>query len=98
MGSLDSEVGSLTIDGAMDGKEESGGLAMVNDEVGEVRKEDCESSNDKDDDDIMGRLEKLRLGVEEPELSEEQLRINSQSQMDEVTSSANLIPMLGFLL
>ncbi|EXB66532.1 E3 ubiquitin-protein ligase [Morus notabilis] len=86
VGSLDSEVGSLTIDEAVDGKEESGDLAMVNDEVGEVRKEDCESSNDKDDDDddIMGRLEKLRLGVEEPELSEEQLRINSQSQMDEL--------------
>ncbi|PHT27216.1 hypothetical protein CQW23_33183 [Capsicum baccatum] len=35
-------------------------------------------------DDVWTRLEKLQLGVEEPELSPEQLRINDQAQEDEL--------------
>lgn len=95
MGSLKSEVGSLTVDEGVDGKEETGGLELINEaresEVREVRNEESETSKDKDKDededggeDAMERLEKLRLGVEEPEPSEEQLRNNSQSQKDEV--------------
>lgn len=93
MGSLESEVGSLTVDDGVDGKEETGGLELINEaresEVREVGNEESETSKDKDKDedggeDVMERLEKLRLGVEEPELSEEQLKNNSQSQKDEV--------------
>ena len=97
MGSLESEVGSLTVDEGVDGKEETGGLELINEaresEVGELGNEESETSKNKDKDkdkdedggeDVMERLEKLRLGVEEPELSEEQLRNNSQSQKDEV--------------
>lgn len=93
MGSLESEVGSLTVDEGVDGKEETGGLELINEaresEVREVGNEESETGKDKDKDedggeDVMERLEKLRLGVEEPELSDEQLRNNSQSQKDEV--------------
>ena len=37
-----------------------------------------------DVDDVGSRLEKLVVGVEEPELSEDRLRINAQLQEDEV--------------
>ena len=44
------------------------------------------NDDDDDDDDVVGRLDRLLSGVEEPELSEEQLRINDQLQEDEVTT------------
>ena len=40
--------------------------------------------DDDDDGDVVGRLDRLLSGVEEPELSEEQLGINDQLQEDEV--------------
>ncbi|VFR02153.1 unnamed protein product [Cuscuta campestris] len=43
-----------------------------------------EKGDNGDDDDIGRRLEELRLGVEEPVLSEEQLGINDQAQEDEL--------------
>lgn len=101
MGSLEREVGSLTADEGVDGKEETGGLELINEaresEVRELGNEESETSKntdkDKDEDggeDVMERLEKLRLGVEEPELSEEQLRNNSQSQKDELLAMESI--------
>lgn len=43
-----------------------------------------EGDGDDNDDYIQARVDKLLCKIEEPELSEEQIRINDQSQQDEV--------------
>jgi E3 ubiquitin-protein ligase RNF14 len=50
----------------------------------EEKKEESEPDNGNGVDGVVTRLEEFFLGVEEPELSEEQLRINDQLQEDEV--------------
>ena len=87
VGSLDREVGLLSIDERVDGqveneiveKEERGGengSGSKNEMVVESTKEETN--------DVMDILEEFRLSVEEPELSEEQLMTNFQSQEDQV--------------
>ncbi|PON39658.1 hypothetical protein TorRG33x02_342040 [Trema orientale] len=88
VGSSESEVGSLSIDERVNGqvekvekdeREEGGnGLGSKSEVVVESSEEE-ESSND-----VMDILEELRLSAEEPELSEEQLTCNCQSQENEV--------------
>lgn len=93
---LNSEVGSSGVDDERvnkereveeekreaQGKAKDGNLASKIEVVGGERIEALESS--KDEDDIISRLEHLRLSAEETQLSEEQLRINDQAQEDEV--------------
>lgn len=43
-----------------------------------------------EDDDVLSRLEELQLGVEEPKLSDEQLRIDDQAQEDELLAMESI--------
>ncbi|KAI3469163.1 hypothetical protein Pfo_025826 [Paulownia fortunei] len=55
-------------------------------------------SNDGDEDETVKRLEELRLGDEEPELSEELLSINEQLQEDELLAMESIYGDNIFLL
>ena len=77
LNSLDSQLGSLSIAEKVIEKEED------KEEEEEDRTEVSESS-DQGVDGVLSRWEELQLGVQEPELSEQQLRINDQLQEDEV--------------
>lgn len=46
--------------------------------------DDDDDGGGGDNDDIQTRLDKLLCEIEEPDLSEEQIRINDQLQQDEV--------------
>ena len=78
LNSLDSQLGSLSIAEKVIEKEEE-----KEEEEEEDRTEVSESS-DQGVDGVLSRWEELQLGVQEPELSEQQLRINDQLQEDEV--------------
>lgn len=90
LNSLDSEKRCLSIGEKVNEMEEKGkkeeaeGKRKCEGETIEV----SESSDGVDE--VLSRLEELQLGVEEPELSEQQLRINDQLQEDEVINSVNL--------
>ena len=79
LNSLDSQLGSLRIAEKVNEKEEE----KEEEEEEEDRTEVSESS-DQGVDGVLSRWEELQLGVQEPELSEQQLRINDQLQEDEV--------------
>ncbi|CAH9117721.1 unnamed protein product [Cuscuta epithymum] len=74
-----SECGGGTEPDDPSAEEDSEGVLKEN--YGEIR---VGTEEIKDGSDLRRRLEELRLGVEEPELSEELLKINGQAQEDEL--------------
>ncbi|WCJ29146.1 NDR1/HIN1-like 8 [Euphorbia peplus] len=49
-----------------------------------------EDEADHDDDDVVSRLQKLQVGLQEPELTQEQLVINDQLQEDELLAMESI--------
>lgn len=62
------------------------------------KKEESEPDNGNGVDGVVIRLEEFFLGVEEPELSEEQLRINDQLQEDELLAMESIYGDNTFIL
>ncbi|KAG6684454.1 hypothetical protein I3842_12G064700 [Carya illinoinensis] len=99
LNSLDSDIGSLNIEQKVNTKQEKGG----DEEEGEGQERDWRetikmSESVEDVDGIFSRLEEFQLGVEEPELSEEQLKINDQLQGDELLAMESIYGDNVFIL
>ncbi|KAH7514989.1 uncharacterized protein LOC107431208 [Ziziphus jujuba] len=77
-------------------QEKQENLAAKNGMREEKIEEMFESSQEVDD--IVSRLAELQLGAEEPELSEEQLRINDQLQEDELLAMESIYGENLFIL
>ncbi|KAK7859148.1 uncharacterized protein LOC112034943 [Quercus suber] len=88
LNSLDSQLGSLSIAEKVNEKEEE--------KEEEDRTEVSESSEGVDG--VLSRWEELQLGVQEPELSEQQLRINDQLQEDELLAMESIYGDNVFIL
>ncbi|KAI5327518.1 hypothetical protein L3X38_026914 [Prunus dulcis] len=69
--------------------EEANGQQEKQEEEEIIAVEASESSKEEDDD-VLSRLEELQLGVEEPKLSDEQLRIDDQAQEDELLAMESI--------
>ncbi|XP_059656843.1 uncharacterized protein LOC132303553 [Cornus florida] len=80
-------------------EDEKGRDRHVSGSKNELDGETIEGSDSKKDvDNIASRLEELQLGAEEPELSEEQLRINDQLQEDELLATESIYGTNVFIL
>ncbi|KAL6183661.1 hypothetical protein ACLB2K_045072 [Fragaria x ananassa] len=88
--SLNEQVESLSI-----GETETGEQAKKEEEEEEIL---VVGSEENAEDDALRRLEELQVGVQEPELSEEQLRINDQAQEDELLAMESIFGDNVFIL
>ncbi|KAE8055655.1 hypothetical protein FH972_012482 [Carpinus fangiana] len=99
LNSLDSQIGSLSIGENVNGKREKDEEEEEDEGKGKSEKETAEVSESSEGvDGVLKRLEELRLGMEEPELSEEQLRINDQLQEDELLAMESIYGDNVFML
>lgn len=80
---------SFTCDEEPEGVEGRRGVVNSNSEIKDETAGNSGSSESVDD--VFSRLEMLQRSSEEPELSEEQLRINDQLQEDEVSDYHELL-------
>jgi E3 ubiquitin-protein ligase RNF14 len=80
LNSLDSQLGSLSIAEKVNEKQEKE----------EEEEEEEEERTSEGVDGVFSRLEELQLGTQEPELSEELLRINDQLQEDELLAMESI--------
>ncbi|OMO77344.1 Zinc finger, RING-type [Corchorus capsularis] len=81
------------------GEQEENKESEVLESKGEESGDGIEEDEPQDGvDDVISRLEELRLRVEEPELSEEQLRINDQLQEDELLAMESIYGENVFIL
>lgn len=69
---------------------EEGNGQQEKQEEEEIIAVESSESRKGEDDDVLSRLEELQLGVEEPKLSDEQLRIDDQAQEDELLAMESI--------
>ncbi|XVF11075.1 hypothetical protein REPUB_Repub07fG0238200 [Reevesia pubescens] len=86
LNSEDNNEASLSVVEEVNGdQEENKGINVLESKIEDNNGEEIEGDESQNcADDVVSRLEELRLRVEEPELSEEQLSINDQLQEDEL--------------
>ncbi|KAJ4829376.1 hypothetical protein Tsubulata_014519 [Turnera subulata] len=90
------ELGSSRLDSSC---AESGSSSIGQEVNGKRKDANFDQSEAKDGvDDVVSRLEEMRLGVKEPELSEELLRINDQAQEDELLAMESIYGENAFAL
>ncbi|BFG30969.1 hypothetical protein CerSpe_172430 [Prunus speciosa] len=72
------------------GEKAKGQQEKQEEEEEEIIAVEASESRKGEDDDVLSRLEELQLGVEEPKLSDEQLRIDDQAQEDELLAMESI--------
>ncbi|KAL6279571.1 hypothetical protein ACE6H2_016452 [Prunus campanulata] len=72
------------------GEKVNGQQEKQEEEEEEIIAVEASESRKGEDDDVLSRLEELQLGVEEPKLSDEQLRIDDQAQEDELLAMESI--------
>lgn len=95
--SSSTEVGSSNFGEKVNGNKEKHLHETKKEEI-EEKKEESQPDNGNGVDGVVTRLEELFLGVEEQELSEEQLRINDQLQEDELLAMESIYGDNTFIL
>ncbi|GLT91245.1 hypothetical protein SLE2022_091420 [Rubroshorea leprosula] len=95
---LSSEMTSLTIGEEAEREQENEGEEVAESYIKEDAKGKEGDETSEGADSLMSRLEELQFGVQEPALSDEQLRINDQSQQDELLAMESIYGENVFIL